>query len=471
MNAKDLSQLKEKLFAQLGSANPQMRRDAFTQMLQQYRVISERLSPQDSKKLMASLLREPDADSLRQAALAVSMIALEAAMRAGGATGARGVGGAPDVRKARPEMLLGDWLFHPFKAESAVFCAADPDFHRRDEYAVIEIARRLSRDDFPRTDVRYFDTSQEEAQSALTKPLYKAIWVMGRPGLLGDPFLRQIRYDKRPMVDKRGKPARFGFDAHRRSEDSQRSAIDARYNYIVEWHGDGTHSHHPTTEGASVREDFGLVQRYPVDVGGRRLTAVICAGASSLGTLAAAIWASEMLFRIPSTTGPDDMTAIPKKKRFGPASRMEALVHATANRRLPNWQAPTIELVKLFVDDVEWSPARARWVIAAPDLITLVRRQGKVAEVLFDSVHVPFRDDRNMFALTVALAEARLDGQSQLSIDELRSNTKLWAGEDVKDSDVRQALKRLRKRYLDEALQLVGDTASLECKVNCLDKS
>lgn len=460
----DLREVIEQILEQIKSTNVAIRRQAYTTVLHRSRELRGRLSRSHVNQLIMSLHSERDGDTVRCGLLALSMLGLELFLDSSGAKALVGNGAVSSTDF--PAMRLGDWLWQLFHRKSAVFSVVDSEPNRRDEPAETQIGRRLSHDDFPRTNFQHFFTSPLRAHIALPEGGYKAVCVIGRPGLLGPPFLDLIRCPELAVCHEAlsGPAMRFGFEVHHRPKDLPRSEIDRAYHYIIERHGDGTSERHETVDDGTQRRDYGIVQCYTIDLNGIKVFVVVCAGASSLGTLGGATWSSLKLFR-------DEGAMIIVPPNIQPDSRMEALVRVTADSTLGAWESPRIELVKLYVDDLLWSPAERKWVDTVPEEITVVYRDGKASGVVFDRRTRCLKRDSDMFTLIVKLAERALKGTKRTSLDELHGALSEKRGHGIKKNATTSQLNQLRTRYLHEGLTIDSNSAELLCKVRRFDES
>jgi hypothetical protein len=110
---------------------------------------------------------------------------------------------------------LGDWLWMPFQKESMVLRVVDPGTRRRDEDAVIVLARHLSLREFPKT--QFEGVIHESADWGLVPRTCGALCIAGRLGLYG---LDAMQYWARPI-------SRFSFISEERPRDLKRGQLDS----------------------------------------------------------------------------------------------------------------------------------------------------------------------------------------------------------------------------------------------------
>jgi hypothetical protein len=190
------------------------------------------------------------------------------------------------------------------------------------------------------------------------------------------------------------------------------------------------------------------------------------AGASSLGTMAAARWAAYDLFR-PTDT---DRPPIEVPQCITPHSRMEALLCARAKVTTGAWEHPEIKLRKLIVDGVCWSPRAQAWREAPIRTITLVREGGRPIQILFDDHLSRLKPGKQAFRLLVAMIEQALGSRGrELDVAALAADTRIWGPESRTEGKVLAQLRLLKSRYLKEALS-TGETPRLCIEVREVNK-
>jgi hypothetical protein len=318
------------------------------------------------------------------------------------------------------------------------------DYRRRDEGALLWLGRRLSFTGYPRTEFPQVSVENPDLDRLLFEQRNKAFCVVGRLGLFGEKAVQRLGTGD----------LHFGFDLQRRPKDLAADKLDAKYHAIFERTGNSGRRFHRTEEQDGVRTDFAVVQRYQVELGTCHVVVVIIAGASSLGTFAAAQWAAYDLFR---PTHALDGTLIEAPTRITANSRLEALLCARARITGCAWEHAEIELRQLNVDDAVWSSTDGDWRTLPIKIITLVHRKGRPPQILFDGKPARLEPGKQMFRLMVAMVEqVRQHNSAKLSIEALAGNKAIWEKPNPTEDYVRAQLRLLRSRHLKSALQMRG---------------
>ena len=266
LSNQDLRERIARIFKLLKDDDPHQRQKGFTRLHDEAAMLHDRMSSEDFEHLIERIASEPNA-ALRQTGMLASIKLALLAARA-----------APEPVEVEPSRHLGDWLWGAFKEKSAVVSVVDSELYRRDEPAEVQVFRRLSFDDFPLTEQEHIFLAHQHTHVALPGS-YKAVCVIGRPGLLGPGLLDAIRYRAETVGDESDaqQMTRFGFDVHRRPKDLPRNKIDSRYHYILERPGNGKPVKHQTADDGVQRIDYGIVQRYAIDFSGTKVVIVVCA--------------------------------------------------------------------------------------------------------------------------------------------------------------------------------------------------
>jgi hypothetical protein len=361
------------------------------------------------------------------------------------------------------EPTLADWLWAPFTGPSAAFGLLDPKHRQRDELAKIVLARHLAFGQFPQTTLHLVHLGDPKLGELLYDQRYGAVCLIGRLSLYGDEAMQRWTNPE----------ARFAFPAYRRPEELPGGSLDRSYHYILDRNNGGNgraglpafsaRGRYVTREDRGRRTDYGLVQRYLVHDGVRALVVVTCAGASSLGTLAAVQWAAVDLLRPVHQGG--DLLPAPAWADFD--THLEALLEVTADVTPYNWEwkPSQTKLLRLSLDRAFWSQEKHGWAVEAPGRITVVRAAGEevVTDILFDSKQAPLRKNSRMFRLlgSVCLQAAASPGRT-VDLGDLRQDAGVWGAEGtVTEKTVRRHLTQLKFRYLGEALE-VGRSVVLQ---------
>ena len=353
---------------------------------------------------------------------------------------------------------LGNWLLAPFRKTSAVFGLTATKFRRRDENALTWLGRRLGLDRFPKTEIAYVSVEQPDLGRLLDHN-YEAICLVGRPGLYGKAARERLSVDD----------LRFSFKVDQRPERLHPNQLDDDFHCIRERLGPGSFELHRTKEEDGYRTDYGIVQRYTVEFGSRYIVVVVCAGASSLGTLGAARWVASDLFH-PTHPSDDRPRPIEVPPEADPNSRMEALLHVRAKTTTSAWERPALNLLRLYVDNHSWSLKDRKWRAKGPRAITVVQDGGRPVEILFDGQESQLRPDNKNFRLLVAMVQTVLAKKSRrLDIGQLAADAKIWGSDPLTTDQVRGLLRTLKHRHLHETLSMKGDIR-LEAEVDIQDE-
>jgi hypothetical protein len=442
----------DQMFAKLTSDNREKHREAWRQIHDHSAAFRASLNDHQLSYLRDLFDAESDGRTYRTALKALLALAMApAGVPVGSAI--QGKLSAPQDRVSTENVkLLGDWLWEPFRQPSVILGVTATDYRRRDEGALLWLGRRLSFTGYPQTEFPQVSVDNPDLDHLLFEHRYKALCLVGRLGLFGQPAVQRLGTDR----------LQFGFDVHHRPAKLAAGQLDDEYHRIFERVQNSRDRHYRTGEKDGIRTDYAVVQRYRVELGTCHVVVVIIAGASSLGTLAAAQWAAYDLFR---PTDAMDERPIEVPPRITQNSQLEALLCARARTTTRAWEHPQIELRKLYVDDASWSLADREWHLPPIRIITLVRGKGEPRRILFDGKPARLEPGRQMFRLMVAIAEQVLQqGGGKLNIGALAANDTIWENSNPTDDYVRGQLRLLRARYLKSALQMRG-TLELRAEV------
>jgi hypothetical protein len=350
---------------------------------------------------------------------------------------------------------LGGWLFEPFRQTSAVVGVTATDYRRRDEPALTCLGRRLSFDGFPLTEFPQIALDNPDLIKRVNERRYEAICIVGRLGLYGQEAVKQLS----------GERLRFGFLSHHRPKNLPKGQLDPDYHCVTERTGSGAIEHHLTSQTNSAQTDFGLVQRYTVKLGVRYIVVVVCAGASSLGTLAAAQWAADQLFR---WTHPGDKQAIELPSQVADDSVLEVLLCVTAPKTTSAWENLQITLETLLLDGSRWTLEGRKWVSIPLKVVTLVYDvNGTTVQVLFDGTPSSMKSDSDVFQIMVSLAECSLATPGQkVTAKELVERQKQRVGRAPNVDSLPAQMRNLKNRYLRDQLLISNDGYELLPRVD-----
>jgi hypothetical protein len=438
----------KKFESQLGGANVQIRLEGWSELYSA--CLSNEFIPkrEDVLALNRLLLREEHRDV---AALAARVMAAIAALLAARPAASSGLG-----NQNQPG-ALGHWLWQPFLGCSVVFLPLDPDNHRRDESAAIILARHLSSQGFPNTDFQPIILGGPGLDRFLLARPYEAFCLIGRPGLYGAELSPLWSNDR----------TRFRFPVQDRPRGLPIGTLDQDYHCIAEQVGGRRKLHH-TREQSGRRTDFGLVQRCIVNHDGmRNRVVVVCAGATSLGTMAAVRWAASEVLR-PVCLGGDP---IPAPGQTGDDSLMEVLLQVSGEKQSLSWswEPSQVQVLRLCVDGKVWCSEDRDWHTAGPDSITVVRDRNnpeQVLEVLFDDRPAPLKKESQIFRLLGSACLQVGSGEGKVvDTDALIRQAWIWGATAPTAAEVHRHFTILRSRYLHDALTVSRSEIVLHAQV------
>lgn len=359
---------------------------------------------------------------------------------------------------------LEDWFRADLHQRSLVLRVADPERLRRDEDAVIELARSFPWTEFPATEFLcvdpggYLPTVDDLAG-------VKAIVFVGRLSLFGKQAVEDWAMKRQPPR------YRFGLDF--RPAELPRGELHREYHAVLRTDQSSGEPPYRTADIDKVRTDYGLIRRYVVSRGGRLCVVIHVAGSSSLGTLAAARFAAHLLFRYDVDGKP-----IPLPAGIGPQSHLEALVEAKANTEGSNsvWKPDDYRLLDLRVDDSVWSQTDFRWDQPTHKEISLIFPPGVTRdnyrqeeydgiEVFFDGERADLHAGGENRRLCIALCLRAANNDGTVDLVELGGDNSIWA--DKKTKSVQHTRNRLGnlRRYFKESLQAEGNTCRILARV------
>ncbi|MBI3469180.1 MAG: hypothetical protein HY000_39760 [Planctomycetes bacterium] len=359
-----------------------------------------------------------------------------------------------DVENGKPASL-GVWVWDSFRRPSAVLGLSDPNYRRRDEDALIVLARRLSEAQYPEVDFHKVPLDDPQMAQILAERAYENICIVGRLGLFG----------KEALTRWRNREARFDFPVQERPPMRKPGELDPDYHCVAEQTG-RTQRRKPykTKDDSGKRTDYGLVQRYTIFDGERHVVVVCCAGSTALGTLGAVRWAARSLMRPIHPNG--DLITAPSG--VSPDSHLEALLEVTAEITAHRW-VPRIELLKLFVDRAQWSKSDRRWHTEPPGTITLLFNKIGPREpvgILFDGKPAPLQNSGLAFRLLARVCiTSRTNSSRGIELSKLAKDEWVWGESHAgNEKRTRKHLTTLKSRYLGDGL-VVDKKAALSPSV------
>ena len=349
---------------------------------------------------------------------------------------------------------LADWLWQPFREPSVVFGVSDPRYRRRDEGALIMLARHLSHPDFPQVQFHPALLRNPRWSPVLAQHFHAGVCFVGRLGLYGPEALRLW-----------GNPSlRFDFRTHDLSKRSRRPGqLDPYFHCIYERTSSGARKYYRTIDQNGRRTDYGLVQRYAIQYEGQLIVVVLCAGSTTVGTLAAAQWAARNLPRPLHSSdlilSPDGLT---------PSTTMEALLEVTADLDTHEWVLTGVKLKRLFVGDSEWDEDVRHWRTQVGHEVTIkcetsgpLRPSGVLIEGELRKMKVGSQASQLLAALYQLSGGVR---DAAVGLDDLKRVLKPDYKGRLSEAGLKRSLSLLKYRYLYAGL-VIEDPVILKAKL------
>jgi hypothetical protein len=337
---------------------------------------------------------------------------------------------------------LANWLWDPFKHPSMVVWASNPPY-QRDQATLFDLGRHLSSAGFPNV-MRYPVYLKKPNWRGLRGTQPDAICVVGRLGLFGDEALEW--WSPRDMA--------YRFKLQKRPAEVEPGTLHPDYHCVVEWRADRPRKEYTTAQTLRERVDYALVQRFVTNDGTHQTVIVNCAGATSLGTLGAVIWATRDVSR-PMWPGG---APIPLPPGVHLGSRMEALLKVTADITDDEWSPNRVELKRLYLDNSVWSKDRKRWELKNPRCIELVmsgdRREDAVSVRLDGKTHRMERQGETFRLLVTLCLMWPRHRRHGIDLKDLMVDRWIWGGRTADEQRLRNRLKQLKNRYLRESLTI-----------------
>ncbi|MBC8875231.1 MAG: hypothetical protein H8E44_37895 [Planctomycetes bacterium] len=421
---------------ELSSGRPERRRVAWRKIKQQNREEERRATQTQLRELGYKFTDEPN-DDVKKVALEVLIGLLSC--------------GTDQRKTPSTKLKLADWFWRPFHNPSLVISAFDPEYRRRDEIAVTDLARHLPKKDFPNAEFRVIPLGYADWGDVLkTDRDIGAVCIIGRLGMFGLEAVREWDTNK----------TRLRFPTHDRPQDLCIGELNPDFHRIEETHGPaGNGVAHIAHEDDRERTDFGLIQRYSVWFDTRPTTVVLCAGCSGLGTFGAVQWMIELM-----------KSPIELPKEVSDDACFEALIEVKADvAPFPrHWQPKPKRLLNLYLGDHQWSQDTQEWLIRAPFKIRVIYdRDGHADGVLLDGQPTGPRRDAVIFRLLVKLAEltAAAPGES-VKISSLAAMGDIWGSKPTNETNARRRAGQLRRQYLGRALSISESSLRLDAKVD-----
>jgi len=271
--------------------------------------------------------------------------------------------GGTTVDSATPD--VANWFWEPLHRRSAIFRGIDAT-RRRDEDAVIELARAFPRRDYPSTVFMRIPLSRPDWESRMDfEP--KAVCLVGRLGIYGAQAVSAFESSS----------TRFYFPNQERPDNLEPGDLDPQFHRIQQRNARNQALPAFITrqdEATRRRTDYALVQRYYDDVRGRFV--IILAGSSGLGTLGAVDWSTHL----EGLKFPMPEVGLKEKDMF------EALIEVDAEpTEFPwHWHTRATRAIRVLAgNNLEWYPEEGEWGTRRPDLLRIRRAAGGLAEEVF----------------------------------------------------------------------------------------
>jgi hypothetical protein len=435
--------MQREFMERLAQGNDLQRRLAWEDLINQPEVSHGLLTVEDRQQLHDVLRAEED-DDLRLRAMVVML-------RYGT------VASPAEIQAKATIKTLDGWFSQLFDKRSALYGITEMNFARRDEDALVHVARRFPPWLFPDTDVNRVLLSDNSWQQALEDHVYDSILLVGRLWLFGDRAIERLQCphpEPHLMFPEKQRPAWL-----------EPGKLDPNFHCIREQtfeNGEPVTRTYQTGDGDDrFRTDYGIVQVYPVFYGSRQITVVVCAGCSTLGTLAAARWLTYDLGPGRNTKG----NLIPAPRGIKDTSRMEALVKASAPITTSAWQpSGGIELCRLYVDDQVWSREHWQWQNTKRKELRLTLHNGEPDALYVDGVKVPLMKGSQNYHLTITLVMSS-QRDASISLKDLANNADIWDGHTLTPAKAKQRLRNLNNTILRDLLIIADDRVEVNANV------
>jgi hypothetical protein len=337
-------------------------------------------------------------------------------------------------RRIRPTGLA-KWFWQPFRQPAAVFRAIEAERHR-DEDAAIELARVLTRRDFPKTEFIRLPLADPRWQERLDLP--RTCCFVGRLEIFGDQAIDAFR----------SSGTRFFFPDRDRPPDLAPGALDPRRFHRIHQRRNGRvlDPPFPSREERGRRTDYALVQRYfQAD---RKRHVFVFAGNSTLGTLGAVFWAAGLQ---------DQHIPLPDKD-FDANESFEVLLEVAAPvvEHPWQWQPDQIRPVRMLAGKAhEWFESLQAWGRPSTDLILIKHNnQGEAVEIYADEPAGPavFRNRGTQVRFIESLFH-KSGGKAGQSVPANRfANEQAW-----KDLCAKPVLRKRLREHLPGAITISSD--------------
>jgi hypothetical protein len=427
----------EECISGLDHDEPEVRKGLWTQLAAKLRALPGPLPLGSLRRMTDRMAEERDYGLLRPAIVAI-VRALVSQLSTPG----------PAHESDAPK-CFGKWFWKEFHYPSRVYRIADPGRKRRDEEATICMARLLSHRDYPKTLFRCEEPDHFAPQDADFKDV-AAVAFLGRLGLYGPEALKSWQDDRHRW--------RYSLREQSRPADLPRGEVDPRYHSVTVAPRGGTpQPPYVTEQDDRTRTDYGLIRRYVISWNGRSRVVIQIAGCSSLGTLAAAEFASRILL------SPEwDGRLIPLPPAIHDKSRVEALVRVTAGLQgsASGWTLGDLSILDLRVDNHVWDEEAYAWRLTPHEVVTIefdsedARRHYQcevpAAEILLDGDKARFNRGSENQRLCLALFMLGAGQAATVGLDELAAQAWIW--NDALPKDAGHVRRRLRNPHFQQQI-------------------
>jgi hypothetical protein len=349
-------------------------------------------------------------------------------------------------------LSLYKWFWKPVQSKFAMFGLTDQHKRKRDQEALMRLAHHCGKWGMDQANFHQMRVDDPRWGNLLFKEKYSGICFPGRLGIFGDEAVSRWG----PVN------SRFAFLLDRRPENLPDGQIDAEYHCVTQRLPDGQLAYERSEDRNGKRYDFGLVRRYAVRDAGRPVIVLNFAGGSGLGTLAATIWAIDILKEGVLSDG----SPIPVPPQIELNTSLEALVRTSANINNDDlWELDKVELVQLYAGRYVWSAESGRWSPLMCSQITLVYDGDTPVSVAMDGIRLPMRPTSEVFRLLVGVCRQAMEKNGNIDIPTLCRNRAIWNDKRVSEKAVRARLANLKHHYLHECLTNNGTNVALTAEV------
>lgn len=215
--------------------------------------------------------------------------------------------------------------------------------------------------------------------------------------------------------------------------------------------------------------DYGLVQRFTAQIDGVAVVVLVIAGATFVGTYAAAYWAAYSMFGDSENT---PVIQLPNK--VDRKSEFEALIEVQAILNEDETRQPRMRtvLLGLSVASKQWNQDKRKWEKTAPRDVVLVSREAGpptpqgIEEIWLNGRLARVREQGEIRCLLAAVCLHAQHHTGVNSFDVLLEASAAWTVEPMTLKRLRGQLRALRQRYLGNALETTDGGWRLNARVH-----